>query len=50
MEQVPEHKAPNGKKSKLSAKQWLAVRTPSFKQLFGNWQHGQDRPTRRGTQ
>ena len=31
-------KAPNGKKSNLSEKQWLQVRTPNFKKWFGNWE------------
>ena len=32
-------KAPNGKKSNLSEKQWLQVRTPNFKRWFGNWNY-----------
>ncbi|WP_417212032.1 hypothetical protein [Acinetobacter venetianus] len=31
-------KAPNGEKSKLNENQWLQVRTPSFKQWFGDWE------------
>ncbi|MDR0618897.1 MAG: hypothetical protein LBG17_03240 [Bacteroidales bacterium] len=30
-------KAPNGKKSKLSERQWLQVRTKEFKEWFGDW-------------
>ena len=32
------HCAPNGKPSKLTEKQWLAVRTPFFKEWFGDWE------------
>ncbi|MBQ7220821.1 MAG: hypothetical protein IJS28_07570 [Synergistaceae bacterium] len=32
-------KAPNGKKSNLTEHQWLAVRTPNFKQWFGDWEN-----------
>ena len=32
------HCAPNGKPSKLTEKQWLAVRTPFFKKWFGDWE------------
>lgn len=31
-------RAPNGKKSNLSQEQWVQVRTPEFKQWFGDWQ------------
>jgi hypothetical protein len=31
-------KAPNGKPSKLSFRQWLQVRTPAFKAWFGDWE------------
>ena|GEM_PF-5043680 len=31
-------KAPNGQPTKLNERQWLAVRTPEFKQWFGDWQ------------
>ena len=31
-------KAPNGADSKLNEKQWLQVRTPSFKKWFGDWE------------
>ena len=31
-------KAPNGKKSNLPEKQWLIVRTKSFKNWFGDWE------------
>lgn len=32
-------KAPNGKDTILPEKQWLIVRTKSFKQWFGDWEH-----------
>ncbi len=31
-------KAPNGKPTKLSEKQWVQVRTPAFKEWFGDWE------------
>ena len=31
-------KAPNGKDTNLSERQWLQVRTPSFKKWFGDWE------------
>lgn len=31
-------KAPNGEDTVLSEKQWLQVRTPSFKKWFGDWE------------
>lgn len=31
-------KAPNGKKTFLTERQWLAVRTKSFKNWFGDWE------------
>ena len=31
-------KAPNGEPTKLSEKQWLQVRTPHFKDWFGDWE------------
>jgi hypothetical protein len=31
-------KAPNGKDTNLTENQWLAVRTPSFKKWFGEWE------------
>ncbi len=31
-------KAPNGKPSNLTEQQWLQVRTPAFKQWFGDWE------------
>lgn len=34
-------KAPNGKKSKLSERQWLQVRTEDFKRWFGDWEAAQ---------
>ena len=30
-------KAPNGKPTKLTKHQWLAVRTPNFINWFGDW-------------
>ena len=32
-------KAPNGKKSNLSERQWLQVRTENFKRWFGDWEN-----------
>lgn len=32
-------KAPNGKKSNLPEKQWLMIRTKSFKKWFGDWEN-----------
>ena len=32
-------KAPNGKKSNLTEKQWLKVRTKAFKDWFGDWEN-----------
>lgn len=32
-------KAPNGKPTKLSEQQWVQVRTPSFKEWFGDWEN-----------
>ena len=32
-------KAPNGKKSNLTEKQWIQVRTKSFKDWFGDWEN-----------
>ena len=32
------HLAPNGKKSNLTYRQWVQVRTDSFKNWFGDWQ------------
>jgi hypothetical protein len=31
-------KAPNGKPTNLNERQWLQVRTPHFKEWFGNWE------------
>ncbi|MCD8071279.1 MAG: ImmA/IrrE family metallo-endopeptidase, partial [Akkermansiaceae bacterium] len=31
-------KAPNGEKTKLSERQWAAVRTEAFKEWFGDWE------------
>ena len=31
-------KAPNGKPTKLNDRQWLQVRTPQFKEWFGDWE------------
>ena len=33
------YKAPNGKKSNLTRKQWLQVRTENFKNWFGDWEN-----------
>lgn len=33
------HLAPNGKSSNLSYEQWVTVRTPAFKEWFGDWEH-----------
>lgn len=33
-------KAPNGKPTKLTERQWVQVRTPSFKKWFGDWERG----------
>ncbi len=33
-------KAPNGKPTNLTEKQWLQVRTPNFKRWFGDWEAG----------
>ena|GEM_PF-4099941 len=32
-------KAPNGTDTKLTEEQWLTVRTPAFKEWFGNWEN-----------
>ena len=32
-------KAPNGKPTKLTERQWLQVRTPNFKAWFGDWEN-----------
>lgn len=32
-------KAPNGKDTKLTERQWLQVRTPEFKAWFGDWEN-----------
>ncbi len=32
------HLAPNGKPSNLSYEQWVTVRTPAFKEWFGDWE------------
>lgn len=32
-------KAPNGKPTKLNERQWLQVRTPMFKEWFGDWEN-----------
>ena len=31
-------KAPNGKKTNMTERQWVQVRTPSFKRWFGDWE------------
>ena len=35
-------KAPNGKPTNLTPKQWLQVRTPNFKAWFGDWENDPD--------
>lgn len=35
----PNKKAPNGKPSNLSDQQWAEVRTPAFKEWFGDWEN-----------
>ena len=35
-------KAPNGKDTNLTEDQWLAVRTPAFKEWFGDWENDPD--------
>lgn len=35
-------KAPNGNTTNLTEQQWLLVRTPSFKQWFGDWENDPD--------
>ncbi len=35
-------KAPNGKKSKLTERQWVQVRTQSFKDWFGPWEESSE--------
>ena len=32
-------KAPNGQPTNLTEEQWLAVRTPAFKEWFGDWEY-----------
>lgn len=32
-------RAPNGKASNLTEKQWITVRTPAFKEWFGDWEN-----------
>ena len=34
------YKAPNGKPTNLTEEQWLTVRTPTFKNWFGDWENG----------
>jgi hypothetical protein len=34
-----QYKAPNGKQSKLNRAQWYLVRTPAFKEWFGDWEN-----------
>ena len=31
-------KAPNGKPSNLTVRQWIQVRTPAFKKMAGDWE------------
>ncbi len=33
------HLAPNGEPSNLTYEQWVTVRTPAFKEWFGDWEH-----------
>ena len=33
-------RAPNGKPTRLTERQWVQVRTPSFKKWFGDWERG----------
>lgn len=35
-------KAPNGNDTNLTEQQWIQVRTPAFKQWFGDWEHDPD--------
>lgn len=35
-------KAPNGSDTNLTERQWLQVRTPAFKQWFGDWENDPD--------
>ena len=35
-------KAPNGQDTNLTEDQWLAVRTPAFKEWFGDWENDPD--------
>lgn len=39
-------KAPNGKKSNLNEKQWLQVRTESFKKWFGDWENDPEKASK----
>ena len=39
-------KAPNGKRSNLTEKQWVMVRTKAFKRWFGDWQNDPDNASR----
>jgi hypothetical protein len=36
---MSKHLAPNGKPSKLTHEQWHLVRTPAFKEWFGDWEN-----------
>lgn len=36
--------APNGQPSKLNRRQWLQVRTPAFKNWFGDWERDENKP------
>lgn len=38
-------KAPNGKPTKLTERQWVQVRTPAFKEWFGDWEANAVRAT-----
>ena len=37
-------KAPNGQRTRLSERQWVQVRTPSFKKWFGDWESFAGKP------
>lgn len=39
-------KAPNGKDTNLTERQWVQVRTPSFKEWFGDWEKEPERASK----
>ncbi|WP_428771386.1 zincin-like metallopeptidase domain-containing protein [Treponema sp. HNW] len=39
-------KAPNGRDTNLDERQWLEVRTKSFKRWFGDWEHNPDQASK----